>query len=109
MLSSYSSFRYCVFTNALLSRSSLNYTVFENCNLELANFKDSTVMNVEFHECDFRDSNFADTCFINACFEDNKNLEPELFQGAKFIRCEFKGTDERFKKKLKRRGFDIQE
>lgn len=109
MLSSYSLFHDCDLTNSLLSQSCLNDTVFKKCNFELANFKSSTVVNAEFHRCDFRDSNFENTCFIHACFQDSKNLDVNIFKGARFIRTRFMGEDIGFPQKLRAAGIDIQD
>lgn len=100
MLSSYSIFSGCRMKNAFLKQSSFNYTVFKDCNFSYANFADSAVTNVEFHRCNFKESNFRNTCFINACFEDNYCIEPEIFENCKFIKTRFKGRNRFLKQKL---------
>lgn len=93
MLSAYTRFYQCSFTNALLRFSSFNYTVFERCCFKLANFSDSTVLGAEFRECDFQNANFRRTTFIEVVFEDNTNISPEIFKGCRFFDVDFRGRD----------------
>lgn len=101
MLSSYSVFDECIMKNAFLQQSSFNYSVFSNCDFSFSNFANSAVTNVEFYHCDFKESNFRNTCFINAYFEDNYHIKPEIFADCKFINPQFKGRNAVLEKWLK--------
>lgn len=93
MLSSYTRFCRCSFTNALLRLSSFNYTVFEKSGFRLANFSDSTVSGVEFYECDFEEANFRGTTFIEPVFKNSRNIKREIFENCTLIAPVFRGND----------------
>lgn len=107
MLSAYSIFNECTLRNAYLRESCFNYTVFRACDFGMANFNDSTVTNVEFHDCNFEESNFRGTCFVNAYFSGNMQMTPEIFEGCRFIRPRFAGSDTSFEESLKNLGIVI--
>lgn len=93
ILSSYSYFESCNFTNAFLAASNFNYTVFINCDLSLASMAGSTIEEAGFEECNFENGNFRDCCFIQVTFKNNINVSREIFEGCIFINCLFEGND----------------
>lgn len=93
MLSSYSYFENCNFVNAFLADSNFNYTIFKECDMSLANLANSTIQEAEFVDCEFENSNFRGCCFIQVTFNNNKNINKEIFEGSTFIRCLFEGSN----------------
>ena len=108
MLSAYTRFYRCSFTNALLRWSSFNYTVFEQCCFKLANFSDSTVLGADFRACDFQDANFRGTTFIEVVFENNKNISTDIFSGCRFFDVDFRGNDAQWKNLLEQNGKEVE-
>lgn len=94
VLSSYSYFENCDFTNAFLSESNFNYTIFNSCNLSLAGMSGSTIEEAEFESCNFENSNFRNCIFIRVKFYENSNMSEEIFDGSTFIQCDFEGSNE---------------